>query len=60
MTTLIDKKKNLEEILAEIASFVEENIYPLEATFLQDGFGAVLPQLKELRKDVKAKGLFLG
>ena len=58
MTNTVDKK-SFEETLREIAAFVEEHIYPLEHTFLQDGFGAVLPQLKELRKKVKAKGLFV-
>ena len=58
MTTTVEKK-SFEATLSEIAAFVEEHIYPLEHTFLQDGFGAVLPQLKELRKKVKAKGLFV-
>ncbi len=58
MTTTVEKK-SFEATLSEIAAFVEKHIYPLEHTFLQDGFGAVLPQLKELRKKVKAKGLFV-
>ncbi len=58
MTTLVENKP-FQQTLDDIADFVAEKIYPLEDSFLQEGFGAVLPELKALRKDVKAKGLFV-
>jgi alkylation response protein AidB-like acyl-CoA dehydrogenase len=42
--------------LDEIRRFMIEAVRPLEATLLAQGFGAVLPQLNELRAEVKARG----
>lgn len=50
---------NLTEMLAQIREFMHTEIYPLEAQALQEGFGAVLPHLREKREKVKAMGLFV-
>ncbi len=42
--------------LDEIRRFLIDSVRPLEATLLAHGFGAVLPQLNELRGEVKARG----
>ena len=48
----------LEHILPQIREFVQEELIPLEPTFLQQGFGAVLPILQEKRQIVKNLGLW--
>jgi alkylation response protein AidB-like acyl-CoA dehydrogenase len=44
--------------LDAINTFVHENLHPLEPILLQHGFGAVAPQLEDLRQEVKARGLW--
>jgi alkylation response protein AidB-like acyl-CoA dehydrogenase len=51
-------QEKLEQILSRIREFVRTEIYPLEQTLLQDGFGALLPRLREKREQVKAMGLW--
>ena len=46
------------ELLDTARTFVQDELIALEPTFLQHGFGAVLPALKEKRERVKASGLF--
>ena len=48
----------LADLLALATTFVQDELLPLEPTFLQNGFGAVLPSLKKKREQVKALGLF--
>ncbi|MEM7346311.1 MAG: acyl-CoA dehydrogenase family protein [Chloroflexota bacterium] len=54
----IGMTKQVERILPKIDNFLEEELYPLEETFLQKGFQAVLPTLKRKREKVKALGLW--
>ncbi len=56
----VDKARvgELSEVLERARDFVETELYPLEPTFLQEGFGAVLPRLREKREKVRAMGLF--
>ena len=51
-------KPNLAEVLSQTKSFIESELHPLEPIFLQEGFGAVLPALREKREQVKKLGLF--
>ncbi|MBI3242503.1 MAG: acyl-CoA dehydrogenase family protein [Chloroflexi bacterium] len=46
----------LSTLLEEIHAFVQEQIIPLEAALLSDGFRAVLPALTEKRQMVKERG----
>jgi len=56
MTTVLTDR--MKQILPKIQSFVREELYPLEPKFLQEGFAAVLPTLREKREAVKALGLW--
>ena len=58
MPAVVDRPK-LEDVLAQMREFVKTELRPLEPIFLQEGFGAVLPQLREKREKVKAMGLFV-
>ncbi len=51
-------KPNLAEVLSQTKTFIESELHPLEPIFLQEGFGAVLPALREKREQVKKLGLF--
>ena len=51
--------EELRALLDDIGGFVHEQLYPLEAVMLKQGFGAVLPQLAELREQVKQRGWWL-
>lgn len=55
---MIAEKRSLDQVLKTTRAFLEEELVPLEPTLLQQGFGAVLPQLKEKREQVKKMGLF--
>jgi alkylation response protein AidB-like acyl-CoA dehydrogenase len=46
------------DIVARVRAFVEQELMPLEDTFLQEGFAAVLPVLAEKRALVKRLGLW--
>jgi alkylation response protein AidB-like acyl-CoA dehydrogenase len=48
----------LQQTLAQIRAFAREELYPLEPQLLQQGFGAVLPALRQKREQVKALGLW--
>lgn len=50
---------NLAKLLAEIKEFVTQRLYPLEPRLLAEGFGALLPELAELRQEVKDNGWWL-
>ncbi|MCW1969344.1 MAG: acyl-CoA dehydrogenase family protein [Anaerolineae bacterium] len=45
--------------LADLRSFVNSELIPLEPTFLQDSFGAILPKLRTLRSEVQRRGWWL-
>lgn len=46
-------------LLPDIRAFVEDELIPLEARFLKEGFGAIEPELDGLREQVKSKGWWL-
>lgn len=45
--------------LVDLRNFVNSELIPLEPIFLQQGFGAVLPKLRELRENVRQRGWWL-
>lgn len=45
--------------LVDLRNFVNSELIPLEPTFLQQGFGAILPKLRELRENVRQRGWWL-
>lgn len=47
------------DLLEEIRRFVGEEVIRLEPPFFQQGFGAVLPELQRLRREVRARGWWL-
>jgi alkylation response protein AidB-like acyl-CoA dehydrogenase len=47
------------ELLGELHRFVQDQVIPLEPRFFRHGFGAVLPELERLRREVKARGWWL-
>lgn len=47
----------MQDILARIRAFVQEELYPLEPVFLLEGFGSVEAILEDKRKKVRAMGL---
>lgn len=49
----------MEDLLARVRTFVREELYPLEPQILNEGFGALLPILKEKRQKVREMGLAL-
>lgn len=51
--------KDFNRLLSEIREFVVEELVPLEPQLLQEGFGAVLPTLREKREKVKGLGWWL-
>ncbi len=53
---MVETKKSFDEILAEIKSFVQKELYPLEPVFLQQGFHAVEEQIRLKRGMVKELG----
>ncbi len=46
----------LMSLIADLHTFIEEHLLPLEATLLQNGFRAVLPALNEKRRLVRQRG----
>jgi acyl-CoA dehydrogenase len=46
------------EITARMREFVDRELLPLEPKMMEEGFGAVLPELDEKRNEVKALGLW--
>lgn len=49
----------LQTILKTIRSFVREELFPLEETFLLDGFESALPTINEKRTKAKSLGFWL-
>ncbi|HOT51157.1 MAG TPA: acyl-CoA dehydrogenase family protein, partial [Candidatus Hydrogenedentes bacterium] len=49
----------LQDLLDRVRGFVETELYPLEPEFLEKGFRAVEPVLREKRRKVKSLGLWL-
>lgn len=47
------------DLVKAVRAFVEQEILPLEPTFLKHGFRAVLPGLQKVRQKVKAQGWWL-
>jgi len=54
---MIAEKRSLDEVMTTARAFLDEELVPLEPTLLQEGFGAVLPKLREKREKVKKLGL---
>lgn len=50
---------NFEEIKSKITAFVQDELLPLEPWILNGSWDEKLPKLNELRKKVKAQGLWL-
>lgn len=46
------------ELVARVDEFVQSELMPLEPEFLQHGFAAVMPALREARERVRALGLW--
>lgn len=49
---------DLQRTVDTVRAFVDDRIVPLEPRFLHEGFGAVLPELRALRDEVRRLGLF--
>ncbi len=49
----------LQMLLKKARTFVEQNLYPLEPVFFEQGFAAVEPKLREQRDKVKQQGMWL-
>lgn len=47
------------ELLGELRRFLQDEVIPLEPRFFRHGFGAILPELERLRREVKARGWWL-
>lgn len=50
---------DFDSLLSNIREFVIEELVPLEPQFLQQGFGSLLPTLREKREKVKSLGWWL-
>ena len=48
----------LPHLLTAVRTIVAEDLMPLESTFLRQGFAAVLPQLEDVRRKVRERGLW--
>lgn len=51
--------EKMQDLLGRIRAFVETELFPLEAAYLEKGFNALEPVLAEKRAKVKALGLWL-
>ena len=51
-------KTDLDQLLSRIRSFVREEVYPLEQSFLRQPFRELLPTLQAKRDQVKAAGMW--
>lgn len=49
---------DLQDILQQVRTFMQEKVLPLETPFLAQGFAAIRPQLQALRQEVKTMGLW--
>ncbi len=49
----------LQELLHRARNLVETEVYPLEPEFFEKGFNAIVPALLNVRKKVKAEGMWL-
>ncbi|MBV9788952.1 MAG: acyl-CoA dehydrogenase family protein, partial [Chloroflexi bacterium] len=50
--------QQIDALLEQIRGFMRDEVYPLEAQLLREGFGALLPTLREKRRLVKQLGLW--
>ena len=50
--------QQIDALLEQIRGFMRDEVYPLEAQLLREGFGALLPTLREKRRLVKQQGLW--
>ncbi len=48
----------IQATLTKMRRFVEDEVYPLEAAFLYEGFHSILPDLEKKRAEVKELGLW--
>ncbi|MEL6626283.1 MAG: acyl-CoA dehydrogenase family protein [Bacteroidota bacterium] len=55
---MVGTHTDLQTILQEVRTFVDEHILPLEPIFLKEGWDAVRPKLDVLRTKVKEMGYF--
>jgi len=51
-------KTDLDQLLSKIRSFLREEVYPLEQSFLRQPFRELLPTLRSKRDQVKAAGMW--
>ncbi|HEV8370428.1 MAG TPA: acyl-CoA dehydrogenase family protein [Pyrinomonadaceae bacterium] len=51
-------KTDLDQLLSKIRSFLREEVYPLERSFLRQPFRELLPTLQAKRDQVKAAGMW--
>lgn len=56
MTVKADQQ--IDALLEQIREFMRDEVYPLESRLLREGFGALLPTLREKRQLVKQQGLW--
>lgn len=52
----LKSEAEMNSLIADIQSFVKEELYPLEPIFLQEGYRAVSVQIREKRQKVKERG----
>lgn len=50
--------QQIDALLEQIRGFMRDEVYPLESRLLREGFGALLPTLREKRQLVKERGLW--
>lgn len=50
--------QQIDALLEQIRGFMRDEVYPLESRLLREGFGALLPTLREKRQLVKEQGLW--
>lgn len=55
---MFDTSARIQEILSQIREFVREELIPIELRFINEGFYAVEPLLREKRQKVKSLGLW--
>ncbi len=49
----------MEDLQGRVRRFIEEEVYPVERTFLLEGFGAVEPECERLRHRAREQGFWL-
>jgi len=56
---MVDVSPRLQDLLATVRGFVRQELIPLELDFINKGFSAVEPALRQKRQQVKQLGLWL-